>query len=300
MKYTSRCYQSKNDLYGLGKLIRGAYGRSKFINAWSFCRFDIWSQRRIADAESFHDPIWQKNFQFWLDENNGIVGAAFAFDNHHFHKNPDPHGIILHPDHLQLAETMLDWMEEHAAPDIEVVEENAYLRDMVAARGYARSDDFMFIRERPLTGTAIEEVKLADDYKIKILKQDDWHPYFNTVNTVFNMMDTVEAFASIQQAPSNIPELHLNVLNKQNEIAAFCSVWKDEGNNLAEFEPVGTLPQFQKQGLASALMNHAMNHLRKMGCSMVKVESWSESEGANKLYSSLGMQEVGRIYSWKK
>ncbi len=92
----------------------------------------------------------------------------------------------------------------------------------------------------------------------------------------------------------------MNVVTKQDEIAAFCSVWRDEENNLAEFEPVGTVPQFQKQGLASALMNHAMNHLRKMGCSMVKVESWSESEGANKLYSSLGMREVGRIYSWKK
>ncbi len=208
MKYTTRPYQSTNDLYEVGKLIRSAYGRSTFINAWSFCRFDIWSERRMADAESFNDPIWQQHFQLWLDENDRIVGTAFAFDNHHFHKNPDAYAIILHPNHLPLAETMLDWMEEHATPELEIVEENACLRNMLEERGYTRSNDFMFIRERSLTDTAFEEVKLANDYQIRTLRHEDCMPYFAAVHAVFNMMDTVEAFASIQQAPSNIPELH--------------------------------------------------------------------------------------------
>lgn len=42
------------------------------------------------------------------------------------------------------------------------------------------------------------------------------------------MNDTREAFASPRQAPSNVDELHLNVLNEQNQIAAFCSVWLEK------------------------------------------------------------------------
>jgi ribosomal protein S18 acetylase RimI-like enzyme len=76
------------------------------------------------------------------------------------------------------------------------------------------------------------------------------------------MMDTHEAFASIQKAPSNVHDLHLNVVDEQNQIAAFCSVWLDLENNVAEFEPVGTLPQFQEQGLAAALMTDACNRAR--------------------------------------
>jgi hypothetical protein len=43
MKYIARPYQSKNDLSQIGKLIRRVYARQKYFNAWSFCRYDIWT-----------------------------------------------------------------------------------------------------------------------------------------------------------------------------------------------------------------------------------------------------------------
>jgi ribosomal protein S18 acetylase RimI-like enzyme len=157
----------------------------------------------------------------------------------------------------------------------------------------------MAMREKPLTDTPPETVNLPHGYSIRVLHESEWIPYFEVVHTVFNMMDTREAFASIQQSPSNVHDLHLNVVNEQNEIAAFCSVWLDRDNNVAEFEPVGTLPQFQKRGLAAALMAYACNRLREMGCAQANVESWSESVGANKLYSAGGFMEQDRLYSWR-
>src|SRR5512134_1958970 len=79
MKYTTRPYQSENDLYEIGRLIRRAHARQNYFNAWSFCRFDIWSQRRIADAASFDDDLWQKQFRLMHDENGRLAGTAFAF-----------------------------------------------------------------------------------------------------------------------------------------------------------------------------------------------------------------------------
>ena len=118
-------------------------------------------------------------------------------------------------------------------------------------------------------------------------KMDYIHPserdcYFQTVHAVFNMMDTHAAFASIQCAPSNVDELHLNVANNQNQIAVFCSVWLDHENNVAQFEPVGTVPQFQKQGLAAALLAYACNRLREMNCPPAGVE--------NEMYVDQGAQ----------
>jgi ribosomal protein S18 acetylase RimI-like enzyme len=155
MQYTSRPYQSKKDMHDIGRLIRRAYAKRKYFNAWSFCRYDIWSQRRIADAVSFDDDLWQKTFKLVYDKNRTLLGAAF------------------------------------------------------------------------------------------------------------------------------------------------CSVWLDGENNIAEFELVGALPQFQKQGLAGALMVHACNRLREMNCSQADVASWSESTGANKLYSAAGFLEQDRLYSWR-
>jgi len=300
MKYTARPYQSKNDLYQIGKLIRRAYARQKCSNAWSFCRYDIWALRRIADAGSFNDHSWQEYFQLLHDENGTLVGAAFAFDNHHWRKNPEPYALILDPDHAPLAKVLFDWAESSGMFEVEILQGNTFLNDLAQARGYTRSNDCMIVREKHLTNTPPEIVNLPQGYSIHTLSQSEWMCYFEAVHAVFNMMDTPEAFASIQRAPSNVHELHLNIVNDQNQIAAFCSVWLDRENNIAEFEPVGTVPQFQKQGLGAALLAYACNRLREMNCPQVKVESWSESVGANKLYSACGLIEQDRLYGWKK
>jgi GNAT superfamily N-acetyltransferase len=300
MNYTSHAYRSRDDLYDIGRLIRRAYSSDKYFNAWSFCRFDIWAQRRIADAEAFHAPEWQEGFRCWRAENGSLVAAAFAHDNHRLRKNPEQYALILDPDHRQLADEILDWAETNIAPEIEVLQSNQTLLPLVQSRGYTCSNDFMVIREKELTDTSWEPVNVAQGYSITVLDESEWQDYFCAVHEVFNMMDTVEAFSSIRRAPSNVDELHLDVINEKNEIAAFCSVWLDRDNNVAEFEPVGTVPQFQKKGLGSALLAHACNRLPEMGCRRLKVESWSESAGANKLYDACGLIEKDRLYSWKK
>jgi GNAT superfamily N-acetyltransferase len=183
--------------------------------------------------------------------------------------------------------------------EVEIVQGNEFLMDLIQSRGYTRSSDFMVMREKLLANTPHETVNLPHGYSIRVLDPSEWGCYFKAVHAVFNMMDTHEAFASILKAPSNVHDLHLNVVNEANEIAAFCSVWLDRENNIAEFEPVGTVPQFQKQGLAAALMAHACNRLREMDCPHARVESWSESVGANKLYSACGFAEQDRLYSWR-
>jgi ribosomal protein S18 acetylase RimI-like enzyme len=295
MKYTARPYQSRNDLYQIGKLIRHAYARHK-----CFCRYDIWALRRLADAGSFNDHSWQEYFQLMYDDTGALVGAAFAFDNHHWHKNPEPYALVLDPDHAPLVKPLFDWAESSGMSEVEILQANTFLSDVAELRGYTRSKDFMIVREKTLANTHPERVNLPPGYSIRALHRSEWTSYFEAVQAVFNMMDTPEAFASIQQAPSSVHELHLNAVNDQDQIAAFCSVWLDRENNIAEFEPVGTVPQFQKQGLGAALIAYACNRLREMNCPKVKVESWSESVGANKLYSSCGLMEYDRLYGWKK
>ena len=300
MKYTSHSYRSKDDLYDIGRLICRAYSFDKYFNAWSFCRFDIWAQRRIADTEVFQAPEWEEGLRLWRADVGILVAAAFAHDNHRLRKNPEQYAFILDPYHRQLAEELLDWAETNIAPEIEILQRNETLLPLVQSRGYTCSNDFMVIWEKELIDTPLESVNLAQGYSITVLDETEWQNYFCVVHEVFNMMDTVEAFSSIRRAPSNIDELHLDVVNEKNEIAAFCSVWLDRENNVAEFEPVGTVPQFQKKGLGAALLANACNRLREMGCPRVKVESWSELLGANKLYNACGLIEKDRLYSWKK
>jgi GNAT superfamily N-acetyltransferase len=128
-------------------------------------------------------------------------------------------------------------------------------------------------------------VNLPLGFTIKLLEtEEDRRLYPIAVQSVFNRSATVEQDEFLKQAPSYVPELNLLVWSDQREIAAFCTVWIDPVNHYAELEPVGTVPSFQKRGLGSALLAYAHNRLREMGCPLASVQSWSMSEGADKLY----------------
>lgn len=75
----------------------------------------------------------------------------------------------------------------------------------------------------------------------------------------------VEAFASMRRAPDYRSELDLAVLTPGGEVAAFANFWFDAQNRIGILEPLGTVPAYQRQGLASALLGEGINRLRKMG-----------------------------------
>ena len=116
----------------------------------------------------------------------------------------------------------------------------------------------------------------------------------------FKRGGTAEQDEFLKQAPSYVPDLHFLVWSDQGEVAAFCSLWIDPVNHYAEFEPVGTVPSFQKRGLGSALLAYAHNRLREKGCPLATVQSWSTSEGANKLYQGAGLLPHDNQLNWVK
>ena len=300
MKIVSRGYHSVDDLYAIGKLVRRAWAQQPGLNAWSFCRFDIWAQRRISDADALGETRWQKELRLWLDESGEAVGASFAPEPAGPRGQPGRRVLVLHPAHTCLAEAMLDELETGGEVEVEVFQSNHWLGDLLQSRGYRPATDCMIARQKTLGDSLAEAVELPPGYRIGVLRPAEVPRYFVAVNAVFNRMDTAAAFRSILRAPSSVPELHLNVLSPDDDIAAFCSVWLDRENNVAEFEPVGTTPRFQRKGLAQALLAHACNRLREMGCPLVRVEAWSKSEAANRLYALSGLEEVDRMFVWKR
>ncbi len=297
-----RRYESVADLLEIGALLRRAYARDLHCNAWSPARFDIWAQRRIADGESFGRRDWQEATGLWEDAGGALVGAAF------FDRGCEA-GLIVDPERRELAAVMLDWLEaRHEAsrldgrsPAVEALQGNAQLAALLQARGYARSADFMTHRKKPLAGTPDEPVRLPPGFELRQLQAaEDLERHRAAVKVVFRFEDTADAYRSVQRAPSYIPELDLVAVSPQGEVAAFCSLWLDRVNNIAEFEPVGTVPEYRRRGLAAALLATGANRLRAMGVAAVAVDSWSESPAANQLYAGAGFVPWDCAHSWQQ
>ena len=293
-----RSYQRSLDLLNIGQLIRGAYAISPNWNTYSFARFDIWAQRRLSDEVLLNQTDWQTDFRLWETETGELAGAVF------FESDRDA-VLIGHPDWPELIEPMLDYAEARylekgsaEALMIEAMESNAARCELLKSRGYTLYNGHFIHRHKPLDPNVVESVKLPPGYAIKVLTRGELPQYLQAVFAVFGRSGTVESDPFLSNAPSYVPELDLMVMSDQNEIAAFCTVWVDLVNHYAEFEPVGTVPSFQQRGLGSALLAYAHNQLRAMGCPLATVQSWSTSEGANKLYQAAGLLPKDNQLNW--
>jgi len=184
---------------------------------------------------------------------------------------------------------------------IEALASNVARCDLLKSCGYMLYPGHFIHRHKLLDPNEIETVSLPPGFSIKPIETDeDRRLYPIAVQSVFHRSATVEQDEFLKQAPSYTPELHLAVWSDHNEIAAFCTVWIDPVNHYAEFEPVGTVPSFQKRGLGSALLAYAHNRLREMGCPLATVQSWSESIGANKVYQGSGLLPKDHQLNWVK
>jgi ribosomal protein S18 acetylase RimI-like enzyme len=103
-------------------------------------------------------------------------------------------------------------------------------------------------------------------------------------------------YRSIQSAPLYRRDLDLVALAPDGAVAAFCTIWLDDVNRTGVFEPVGTVPAYQRRGLGKAVMTEGLRRLKRMGARMAFVGSYSEAAGA--LYESVGFTDFELLEPW--
>jgi ribosomal protein S18 acetylase RimI-like enzyme len=290
MLLTRRGFERAADLAAIGALVRRTWAVVPRFNAWTFARFDIWAARRLHEGEG----AWVDDLALWTSGDD-VVSAAFIGES------PGDGVLLLGPAELELVPELLAFVEERAREPllVEVNESNSELSRAVADRGYDLIDGH-FIPRTKVLGTAPQPVRLPAGFTIATLRDDDLPRYVDAVHAVFGRGGTVDAFRYVcENAPSHIDDLGLIVVDEGGVVASFTNVWVDFRLGVAEFEPVGTRPGRQQLGLAAAVMTEAENRLRWLGVDLATVHSWSEAEGANRLYDGLGYQRVDRQRNWR-
>ena len=77
------------------------------------------------------------------------------------------------------------------------------------------------------------------------------------------------------------------------EYCAHCGLWYTEGDT-AYVEPVATVPEYRKKGLAKAAIYEACNRARKLGAKRATVLSDQE------FYHRIGFECSSEVYCWEK
>ncbi|MGW3999715.1 GNAT family N-acetyltransferase [Amycolatopsis sp. NPDC004772] len=85
--------------------------------------------------------------------------------------------------------------------------------------------------------------------------------------------------------------------------AAQCLIWLDDRNAVGELEPVGTLPEFRRTGLARAVCLaalHAAHHAGAREAVVYPVINHPKSVGALPLYRALGFRPYARTLTFTR
>jgi ribosomal protein S18 acetylase RimI-like enzyme len=95
-------------------------------------------------------------------------------------------------------------------------------------------------------------------------------------------------------------DLDIIAVDPEDSFTAFCTVRMDPLSKIAELEPVGTHPDYRKLGLGKAVICEGLKRLEKYKPSAMVIIGAAPSEGARRLYESVGFVNEGTLHRWVK
>ena len=303
MKLTMRAYQTEDDYWRIRGFLREVF----LLNdrrelCWHVGRLDYWRWHLIETCQAC-DPIESVIF-IWETQDNHIVAVL----------HPDGRGdafLQVHPAWRtpELLQEMLDVAERHLVHPqrklwVLTDSQDEPLCKILARRGYIKQGRAEHQWRRDLD-LPIPDVPVAPGYTVRSLGEADELPSRSWASwRAFHPDEPDEHYEgwewyhNIQKMPLYRRDLDLVAVAPTGEIASFCTIWYDDATRSALFDPVGTMPEHQRRGLAKAVLTEGLRRLKRMGATRVFVGGYEP--GPNTLYTSVMGTEQDLSEPWMK
>lgn len=309
-RLTHRPFAGPRDLASMQALVRDRYaaalaqGVRPHDAPWYPSPSDLAWQSCITNQPNLAEVV-----ELWFE---GETLLGFVWHSH------DEAEITLQWHARELYPLLLEWAEQRAlqaqgaaADDkpatlsLPVFARDLPIRALLGARGYAQTTrtpmlDHLFdltgaLPARPLLPAGFSVRALAGAREIGARVSVHRAAFAPSRMTAAKHLCAMHASAYrpdldlVVQAPGPPPALSPEDEGNAGDLcfAAFALVWYDEANRRGVFEPVGCRPEFQRRGLASALLIEGMHRLQALGATHAWIGAWGDSPGA-KTYQALG------------
>ncbi|WP_051794145.1 N-acetyltransferase [Kibdelosporangium aridum] len=203
--------------------------------------------------------------------------------------------LLVDPAWPELAGSVLDW----AAPsEVMVLDGEKHVITALEQRGYRLTPDapfhhYMSRSLGDLPSPVLPDgfvARPADDVARRVeVHRAAWHPSRVTVESYRNVMAAWPYRSSLDWA----------VEAPDGRFAAYCLIWLDFVNAVAELEPVGTDPAFRGMGLATAVCLAAMLAASQAGAKQAIVYP-VDGYPAVELYRGLGFASYARTFTYRR
>lgn len=197
-----------------------------------------------------------------------------------------------------LIKIMFDFVEDNLMKE-EEGESYVHLRiqreavgcvDEAIKRGYIKENWTEITSKKTLE--TVEEVRLKDGYRFAQIdevsdaeKAIGHAEAFGYIDKPVYLERSKVGIGVLEKMLDFDNALDIQVLDIEDKVVAFCTMWFDKMNKIGILEPVGTHPEHRRKGLAKAAIFEACNRIYKRGAKAVYVGSDQE------FYKAIGFEE---------
>jgi mycothiol synthase len=224
--------------------------------------------------------------RLWQDEGGTLSGFVLVY--------PDfgMFDIQVHPHwrDAALEGEMLTWAQSQLSgrSSYTLVNENDHLaKTLLEAADYKPMGNWLYM------GRALDEPipapQVPPTFKVSDMTEAAFTPRASALALAFGAEPQPERYKTFMNAPGYDPALDVVAVDASGQVAAFAMCWADPVSKVGEFEPVGTVPDFQRQGLGKAALLEGMRRLCERGMRDVIVIVEAAEEPAQRLYESVGL-----------
>jgi mycothiol synthase len=283
MPMANRSYQHPHDFERLTRFLsqaRTAVAHSHYLHVGDL----TWQVFHMLAAYRPADLI-----QIWEDARGDILGFVLLFP---------PYGgfeLQLRPQEpgTALAAELLEWAEQHLpASDRRSTLANNHDAARIALlgeQGYVPDGEWLYL-ERPLNDS-LPHAHIPPGFVVRSLLDDQEAAARAIVlAAAFEAPPQPERYQQFMRAPGYARDLDIVAVAPNHRFAAFAMCWVDRDNQVGQFEPVGTAPEFRRQGLAQAVVAEGLRRMQQYGAKRAVVIAEAAEEAACELYASVGFR----------
>jgi hypothetical protein len=250
-----------------------------------------------AHTHSWFNHKLTHRIGLWEDGGKVVVIVCFEMSIGESFLVTDCEHTLLLPEMLTYAEKELSVINNiKQTLSVWVTDKETDKIELLARKGYTKVHTEpvrIFSYNKPFI-----DAKLPDGYSIISLKDENDYKKINDClwkgfNHGDNPDDDIDRRIHMQCGPNFRKELTTVIKAPNGDYACYAGMWFDEKNNYAYLEPLATVPEYRKMGLATIALTVGMKKTKSLGATYC-------FGGVPEFYTAIGFETICHREMWKK
>lgn len=248
-----------------------------------------------ALSSNWMDKSYTHRNRIW--EDNGKIVAFCFMEN--------PVNCIyfsFRPGYEELAEEMVAYAEKYMPRidgklELVLFEGQEAVKKAAMKHGYIQTgnwNEMVYDFDKPLQYDLPEGFRFTEVGKLNVEKAVEccWKG-FNHEETEGPWDGDAESGYHLKMAPHETAQYAVAVENEKGEYVCYAGMWWTPENNLAYMEPLCTVPEYRRKGLAAAALAELYRRMKPLGATHM-------TGGDNPFYKAIGYQPCISWTIWEK